>query len=372
MTINSEETFFNQAMDAAKSLVPLQSLRKSFFEALIDRSHVETYVADHEIFAQRSYSKLHHFLLNGTVLLESDSGYEELIDAATCYGPLCVSNPKRYSAKTQSDCLVLTIDSEELDRLLSWSQISDYLLAELSMNRNYDEDFEWIQSVLTSNLFLKVPPVNAEQILDRLTPMVVHEGEVIVRQGEVGDCCYFIKEGTADVARYEEGDGWQTLARIQAGRCFGEDALVYETTRNANVTMSSDGVLMRLEKSDFLLLLRPPMIDELSQSDLHALQEEPIYIDVRTEGEYNEGHLAFSANVPLNLLALKARLFDTSRLHIVYCDTGLRSASAAFLLGKQGYNVMTLKGGLNEQEMHEFLVQGDAHILHDGDLSAES
>jgi hypothetical protein len=44
---------------------------------------------------------------------------------------------------------------------------------------------------------------------------------------------------------------------------------------------------------------------------------------------------------------------NTSRLdknlkYVVYCDTGRRSAAAAFLLTQRGFNVSVLEGGLNE------------------------
>ncbi len=357
------------ALSTIDTLNPLSSLRKSFLSDLLHHVAQQTLFAGQSIFEKGTYDKQHIFLQVGEIELQYPSGEVFLLRAEENTDPIANVQPRPCRAIAKTDCTLLRVDSDRLDRTLSWSQIADYLLAELSTNRDLDEDIDWIQTVLNSNLFLKAPPVNAEQILNRLTPMVVYKGEVIVRQGEIGDCCYFIKEGDADVSVRQENDETMQVARIHPGRCFGEDALVYETVRNATVRMTSDGVLMRLEKSDFLLLLKEPMIDEVDNKDIGSLIDEPVFIDVRTESEYHNAHLAFSANIPLGLLALKRRLLSTGKTYIMYCDTGRRSKAAAFLLGKLGYSVMTLKDGYLGQKMEDLLVREEGYILRDGELA---
>ena len=351
------------------TLTPLISLRKSFLNDLLKHVAVQTLFAGQSVFDRGSYDKQHIFLQVGELELEYPSGEKRLLKAEETTDPIANLQPRPCHAKAKTDCTLVRVDSDRLDRTLSWSQISDYLLAELSTNRDLDEDIDWIQTVLNSNLFLKAPPVNAEQILNRLTPMVVYKGEVVVRQGEIGDCCYFIKEGDADVSVVNDSGQSVCVAQIHAGRCFGEDALVYETVRNATVNMTTDGVLMRLEKSDFLLLLKEPMIDEVDNKDIGLLLDEPVLIDVRTESEYHASHLAFSANIPLGLLALKQRLLSTGRTYVLYCDTGRRSKAAAYLLGKLGYSVMALRDGFIGQNMEDILVAEEGYILRDGHLA---
>lgn len=357
------------AYETADTLVPLKSLRPSFLEDIFKHVSVHSVFAGDVLFEDGSVDNQHVYLQSGEVILEYPGGHNTVIRAADSFMPLAHQQPRPARCTANVDCTVLRIDSDRLDRTVSWSQISDYLLSELSMERDYDEDIEWMQTVLNSNLFLKAPPVNAEKIFTRLTPMVVEEGDVIIREGESGDCCYFIKEGSAKVT-VKDADMLRAelLAEITPGRCFGEDALVNDERRNATITMTCDGVLMRLEKSDFLLLLNEPAVDEITRGDIKNMLEEPIYVDVRTEDEYSEGHLSFSANLPLSLLSIKKRLLAPEKPHIFYCDTGRRSRAAAYLLGKQGYNVMALAGGIAGQEMAEYLVSDENYILRDGEL----
>ncbi len=357
------------AFDTADTLVPLKSLRSRFLEDLFEHVAVQTVFSGQAIFEDGSVDHQHIYLQSGEVSLEYASGHREIIHASDMFMPLAHQQPRRARCVALCDCIILRIDSERMDRTITWSQTADYFLSELSLERDYDEDIEWMQTVLNSNLFLKAPPVNAEQIFSRLTPMVVDENEVVVRQGEMGDCCYFIKEGDAKVTvRNEDLRHAEFLAEIGPGRCFGEDALVNETVRNATVTMSSKGVLMRLEKSDFQLLFREPAVDELTRQEIAQMMEEPIYLDVRTEDEYASGHLAYSANVPLSLLSIKKRVMAPEKSYVLYCDTGRRSRTAAYLLGKQGYNVTALKGGLTGADLEDRVVTNENHILRDGSL----
>ncbi len=63
--------------------------------------------------------------------------------------------------------------------------------------------------------------------------------------------------------------------------------------------------------------------------------------------DHHQQHLAGAANIPLSALRLKSRLLDPAARYVAYCDTGRRSATAAFLLKNAGLDVFVLDGGLN-------------------------
>lgn len=354
---------------AADTLVPLKSLRLPFREDLFKHAALQTVCAGEVIFEEGSFDHQHIYLYSGEVDFVYPGGDQHTLAADQACLPLAHQQPRPCRCVAKTDCSVLRMDSDRVDRTLSWSQISDYLLSELSMVPDYDEDIEWMQTVLNSNLFVKAPPIHSEHIFSRITPMVVEAGEIIIRQGDIGDCCYFIKEGSAVVSvQKSRSKQSEIVAEIGPGRCFGEDALVNETIRNATVTMTSNGVLMRLEKSDFLLLLKQPLVDTIKREDIGQMMEAPILIDVRTEDEYLTGHLPNSANIPLALLSIKKRLLAPELPYIFYCETGRRSYAAAWLLGKQGYNVLALEGGTNEAGLTEDLVSKEICLLREGEL----
>lgn len=356
----------NEILPIAQAFVPLCSLKSSYLQFLLEHASIDYICAGQRLFERGVCDCRHIYLLHGKVRLQYASGYVETISARENLYPLANEMPRPSECIVETDSTILTIDSDRLDRILSWSQVAQYLLSEMSIERDFDEDIGWIKTVVNSNLFFKVPPVNAERILGRMEPIVVADGETIIRQGEIGSCCYFIKEGTAKVTRRDEHGTHIYLADIEVGRCFGEDALVYETLRNATVTMTSDGVLMRLGKSDFKILLLEPQVKEVSEDQYHDLSEAPAFVDVRTQEEYEEGHLAMAANIPLSLLSIKKRLLNLDVPYVFYCDTGRRSRAAAFLLSKQGYNAVALRGGLIGAGMQYQLVTDAGYILKNG------
>lgn len=72
-------------------------------------------------------------------------------------------------------------------------------------------------------------------------------------------------------------------------------------------------------------------------------------LDVRSPGEFAEGHLAGAVNVPVNELeATMASLpADRSREIVVYCRTGMRSARARKLLLTAGFSKVEDLGGMS-------------------------
>ena len=74
-----------------------------------------------------------------------------------------------------------------------------------------------------------------------------------------------------------------------------------------------------------------------------------IIIDVRTKGEYEEGHIPGAVLIPNE--SIKDRkpelLPDVNQVILVYCRSGNRSKQAAQKLANMGYNKVYEFGGIN-------------------------
>jgi len=329
-------------LSLTRTLVPLKDMSEAHLLELLSNSDSEVICAGQTIFVRGNYDAHHIYLLHGNVSLIDENNVTTIIKGRSSLLPIAHHQPRLVTATAESDCSILRLDSERLDKLLAWSQVADYLHLNISRQRDLDEDSDWMMTVLKSNLFFKVPPINVEEIFSRLTPQVVYAGDVVIRQGELGDQCYFLKEGEAEVWRHSEG-AREHLATVGVGRCFGEDALVNDAARNASIIMLTDGVLMRLDKQDFYRLLKEPQVASISlESYSDKIAAGAVAVDVRNEEEYAELHLQSAVNIPLNLLGIKSRMLDKSRAYIFYCDTGRRSRAAAHLLTQQGYQALAL------------------------------
>ncbi len=72
-----------------------------------------------------------------------------------------------------------------------------------------------------------------------------------------------------------------------------------------------------------------------------------IILDVRTQEEFNEGHIPNSINIPLSEIIDQAKqLFTKDTKLFIYCRSGVRSRIATSQLVLMGYNQVFDFGGI--------------------------
>mgnify|MGYP000555956147 CR=1 FL=1 len=184
---------------------------------------------------------------------------------------------------------------------------------------------------------------------DCAAPMTA--GKVVVQQGSVGDFFYVLIEGRCLVTREVPNQKPVHLAELQAGACFGEEALLTDTPRNASVTLLTEGKLTRLAKTDFRQLLNEPLTRRIpfAQAQQEVSQGIAQWLDVRMPSEVAAAPLAGAINIPLFMLRMKLNLLNPQTRYIVVCDSGRRSSVAVFVLRQKGYDVAMLAGGIQQQ-----------------------
>ncbi len=80
---------------------------------------------------------------------------------------------------------------------------------------------------------------------------VYGDREIIVRQGDVGDCMYVIQAGEVEVVQAVEG-GEQRLALLSAGDFFGEMAIFEREVRSATVRAVGEARILKVDKRTLL------------------------------------------------------------------------------------------------------------------------
>lgn len=90
--------------------------------------------------------------------------------------------------------------------------------------------------------------------------------------------------------------------------------------------------------------------EQLSSYDL----ENTMLLDVRSELEFNNGHLEGALNIPVDSLRARLGELDKSEKILIYCQIGLRGYVASRILAQNGFKVKNLEGGYKSCLMSPF------------------
>jgi rhodanese-related sulfurtransferase len=81
--------------------------------------------------------------------------------------------------------------------------------------------------------------------------------------------------------------------------------------------------------------------------DLLAREDPPLLVDVREPVEANIAQIAGSLLIPMASLPQRLQEIPKDRPVALYCHAGMRSAYAAEWLARQGYDALSLAGGID-------------------------
>lgn len=100
-------------------------------------------------------------------------------------------------------------------------------------------------------LFSKLADADLAAIAVQSREVTYGAGELIVEEGSAGDTFYSIRSGSVLVARGGSRDRARVVARLGAGDCFGETAMLKDGVRTASVRAATRTVLIELASEAF-------------------------------------------------------------------------------------------------------------------------
>jgi len=359
-----------------QTLVPINGLSPQRQHQLLAQAEILEFRPRELIFREGDRDNFAYFLLDGRLELSAQEQLVKRIQGGTTDGAhaLAQLQPRQLSARAQTHVTVLRLDRVLMDKLLTIDGAGEVQRVKVS-DIEAEDDGDWMTRMLQSELFSRVPAANIQRIFTKLEAINVKTGDVVVEQDGPGDYYYIVQQGRCEVTRTTStGKIPIKLAELGPGDAFGEEALVSDSRRNATVRMLTDGELMRLVKEDFVELIQTPLMSaiDLTTGRRLAAEENAQWIDVRFPEEHRNGAIEGSINQSLNTLRMHAERLSKERTYIVYCDSGSRSAVAAFLLSERGFDVHCLEGGLLKYGILSAADQRFAESLKtDGDDIAE-
>jgi CRP-like cAMP-binding protein len=103
---------------------------------------------------------------------------------------------------------------------------------------------------------------------------VYHDGEIIIRQGDIGDCMYVLQDGQVEVL-VEQGGREVRVAIRGEGDVFGEMAIFEKEKRSATVRAIGTVRLLTLDEKNFIRRIHedPSLAYRMVQMMAHRIRE---------------------------------------------------------------------------------------------------
>ena len=339
-------------IDLLKKFSPLDGLKRDNLAALARKIQVRELSPQQLLFKEGDTERRTIYVVSGSLELIDDQGkVEEIIEGGSdiARNPVAAIFPRRVTGRARNRVQYISIDSDLLDVMLTWDQTGSYEVSELQGEAEDEGGEDWMTMLLQTKAFHKIPPANIQAIFMRMQQINYKAGDVVLKQGTEGDYFYVLTSGKCLVTRETplNKDGIK-LAELAVGDTFGEEALISDAKRNATVTMTTDGAIMRLGKEDFKRLLNEPMLDWISMAEAEdIIKGGGKWLDVRLPSEFENDHLSGAINIPLYFIRLKMSTLDENTNYILCCDTGRRSSAGAYILSERGYKAYVLRDGIN-------------------------
>lgn len=203
--------------------------------------------------------------------------------------------------------------------------------------------------IIRQTKFMQYIPIHmAERAFAALKEKTVKKGDVIMQMGKEVNEFYIIVEGSAEKRELDmDTGGFDQTRMITVGDEIGYEPILQESVAERNATMTTDGILLSLEKEVFQELVATPLVNEVEVPIAKAMLDNGYgLIDVRLDEEYEMKRIPGATLIPLHEVKKRMGEIVKGPKYVVCCRSGSRSAAATYIFAKAGYNVTNMAGGM--------------------------
>ena len=106
--------------------------------------------------------------------------------------------------------------------------------------------------LLQAFMFSALDEQELQIVINAIEEVKGETGDVIIKEGDQGDCMYVLEHGTLDCTKLFNGNTEPTfLKEYQPGEGFGELALLYNSPRAATITAKTEYICWKLDRDTF-------------------------------------------------------------------------------------------------------------------------
>lgn len=282
------------------------------------------------IFGKNDYTDTFWSIIEGSVDIEMSEGRSITLEQGNFFGEMGLISGRRRTATARAGARGAFLIETPRKQMLK-------LLASVtSVRRTLDETF--MLRALQTSIFPEVDPAFLQSLVTKATPKNFRKGEILFKEGEIGDALYVIRKGSVKISRKHRSGADVTQTYIAAGNFVGEMALMSreDLPRSATVSAAVGCETIIIKKTDFLELLEqfPAVQQRLAQK-----VEERRVENMTTDWNQQSGSL-------LDFM-MREGLSDAENVMLIDSDLciGCDNCEAACAATHGGYSRLDRKGG---------------------------
>ncbi|WP_426414628.1 cyclic nucleotide-binding domain-containing protein [Aestuariirhabdus sp. LZHN29] len=342
------------SLEQIQHLHPLQRLNASAHKQLQSAAEQIAARTGNIIFKKRdNLSPCVSYLLKGQVeLRHSFADRKPLRDCdELAHQPLEELVGIGASIRALEDCVVVRFERDLIDKLRSKSSNlgENYSVVNIEEGVDYlsdtliDDDYQedWTLQLLDSPLARNLKPIALHRLMALLERLPVKKGDRLVQQGSRADYFYILISGEAVLNTDPNGPFKGQSIAMHEGSHFGEEALLGETLRNATVSMTSDGVMGRLNREQFLEVFSDSLLPTLPEAQfsrrLKQAEGPCVLLDVRFREELRNDTRSHVLNIPISRLRSVLPQLDRATTYLLPYQSDQRSELATCILRQHGF-----------------------------------
>ncbi|CAG5109480.1 Oidioi.mRNA.OKI2018_I69.chr2.g4012.t2.cds [Oikopleura dioica] len=232
----------------------MRGLSENQLERLIDAMASTSYPANEKIIKENSNGDEMYIIQDGEVSVSKDGTHITDIKRGL-FGELAIM----YNCQRTA-----TVTSKTPVTLWKLHRGAFQLVVKSAGEEKLEEKYQLLKSQKDLS---GLKESNLRKIADCLEEEHYEDGDIIIKQGEVGDNFFIIRTGSVRIT-VNDGEGEKEVAQKAEGEFFGEKALLTSDTRSANVYAVGDIVCYTLDRNSFTNLIGSLDAPE-STVDLH-------------------------------------------------------------------------------------------------------
>ncbi len=366
--VNSEEG------KAVRKLIPLSTIPVQHFEMICLLHDSKKIKQGTVLFKKGDQNKELVYLLEGELSLQANGLEIETIAADNDQARFAIAHHvvRKVDAVANTNVRLLRIEADFLNHLPPIGSLPQQTIAssESSGIEATRPLTEWIKFLVKSRIFQQLPAINIQKLVMSLEKISFKKDDVIIKQDDIGKFFYIIEQGHCNLVRKPTAKAKEiSLVQLHRYDSFGEFSLLAEIPEQTSVIALTDLILLRVNKENFLTLIKQPLLKYIHYSAIQERQgqyKDILLVDIRPPDGFQDFHLPGSVNIPFFSLHLQMKTLNPKRTIILVCDDEKTSESAAFLLIKNAYDTFILEGGVNKirSEANEVIAKRDSTFQH--------